>query len=523
VKRASEAISLVGVAAAVAIAIFVNVLAGRHYTRADWTSGKLYTPTKPTLDTLHALDEQVQIWVLLGGGDPMEQSLRHLIASYEAETSKLDVHYIDPDKDALALADVRKRFNVDATPAPDGRMVADAIVIVAKGNRHWFLTPRDMVEVAPGDDVKARPREEQALTSAIRRVVAGDKTKLCFMSGHGERSIDDGSEEGLGLLRDVLDKDNYESVSVDTTPLNAYEPFKGCDVVLVAAPRPQAAHGLGALSDAEVARLRAYLLSGGNMLLAIGAEAREAAPRFSRVLEPFGIALDDLLVIEGDPTLAFPNARGDTFVAIPKTNPITTGLVPTDDMRDVPKVVLDVARPLHHVTSGAAIADLLVTSDSAFAVNEERASEIARSASLDIPDKRGSDRSGPFVLAIASEAPKASASTAGALDARAPAAHGPRVVVVGSSYAFGTSNFRAPLPWHGTAFLMGNAIAWLSAKPAVLDIPDKPTVGAGLRMSTETEGEVRRYVLAYMPITGVVLGVLVALRRRSTEGKKRSK
>jgi hypothetical protein len=502
--------SLVGVAAAVVVAVLVNVIAARHYKRADWTSGKLYTLTQPTLETLHSLDEPVDLWILLGGGDPLEQSLHHLIASYTAETSQLRVHYIDPDKDALALADVRKRFNVEATPAPDGRMVADAIAIVAKGDRHWFLTSHDMVEVSQTDDVRAKPREEQAITGAIRRVIAGDKTKLCFLGGHGERSLEDGSEDGLGALRDILDKDNYACTTVDSTPQNAYEPFKGCDVVLVAAPRPQAAHGLGALSEAEQTRLRTYLMTGGNMLLAIGAEAGEAAPSYAKVLEPFGIGLDDLLVIEADPTLAFPNARGDTFVALPKTNPITTGLVPTDEMRDVPKVVLDVVRPLRHVTSNATVMDLLGTSDRAFAVNEERASEIARSASLDIPDKRGSDRAGPFVLAMASERPKISKDEP----------HGPRVVVFGSSYAFSASSFRAPLPWHGTAFLMGNAIAWLSAKPAVLDIPDKPSVGAGLRMTTATEGEVRRYVLAYMPIVGILLGVLVALRRRSTEGRK---
>jgi len=501
--------SLVGITSAVVIAVLVNVLAARHYTRADWTSGKLYTLTPPTLETLHSLDEPVDLWILLGGGDPLEQSLKHLVAGYTAETSQLRVYYIDPDKDALALADVRKRFNVEAAPSPDGRMVTDAIAIVAKGQRHWFLTAHDMVEVAQGDDVKAKPREEQAITGAIRRVIAGDKTKLCFMSGHGERAIEDGSEDGLGALRDILDKDNYETVSVDTTPQNAYEPFKGCDVLLVAAPRPQAARGLGALTDAEQNRVRTYLLSGGNLLLAIGAEAREAAPGWSKILEPFGIGLDDLLVIEGDPTLAFPNARGDTFVAVPKATAITTGLVPTDEMRDVPKIVLDVARPLRRLSSPATTTDLLATSDHAFAVNEERASEIARSSSLDIPEKRGSDRAGPFVLAMASERPKVSAS----------AAHGPRAVVVGSSYAFATSSFRAPLPWHGTAFLMGNAIAWLSAKPALLDVPDKPSVGAGLRMTTATEGEVRRYVLAYMPITGVLLGVLVALRRRSTEGR----
>jgi hypothetical protein len=506
-----EAASLVGIASAVIVAVLVNVLAARHYTRSDWTSGKLYTLTQPTLQTLHTLDEPVHLWVLLGGGDPMAQSLRHLIASYTAETTKLEVHYIDPDKDALALQDVRKRFKVEAAPAPDGRMVADAIVIVARGDRHWFLTPRDMVEVAEGDDIKAKPREEQAITGAIRRIASGDKTKLCFMTGHGERSIDDGSEEGLGVLRDVLDKDNYESVSVDTTPQNAYEPFKACDAVLVAPPRPQAAHELGALTDAEAIRLRAYLLSGGNLLLAMGAEAGEAAAPFAKVLEPFGIVLDNLLVIEADPTLAFPSARGDTFVAVPKVSPLTTGLVPSDEMRDVPKIVLDVVRPLRRTSATATVTDLIATSEHAFAVNQERASEIARTSSLDIPEKRGVDRLGPFVLAMSSEGTKPTKD----------AVHGPRVVVIGSSYAFATSSFRAPLPWHGTAFFMGNAIAWLASKPALLDVPDKPSVGAGLRMSTEVEGEVRRYVLAYMPLAGVMLGVLVAVRRRSTEGKKR--
>ena len=200
-----------------------------------------------------------------------------------------------------------------------------------------------------------------------------------------------------------------------------YEPFKGCDVVLVAAPRPQAVRGLGALSDAEATRLRAYLLSGGNMVLALGAEAREPAPAFAKVLEPFGIALDDLLVIEAEPTLAVPESRGDTFVVVPKTSPLTMGLVPSDELRDVPKVVLDVARPLRRVSSSATVTDLLATSPLSFAVNEERATVIARTASREIPEREGSDCAGPFVLAMASEGLKATKD----------APHGPRVVVVG--------------------------------------------------------------------------------------------
>ncbi len=494
--------------------VLLNVLLARHYKRWDWTSGKLYTLSGPTLETLHSLPDKVQLWVILGGGDPMEQSLRHLLSSYEGETQKLDVHWVDPDKDVLALQDLRKRFKVETSPAQDGRMVADAIVIVARGDRHWFLTPADMVEVTPGDDTKARPREEQAITGAIRRVVAGERTKLCFLTGHGERSIEDGSDEGLGLLRDVLEKDNYDTEAVDSTPPNAFEPFKGCDVVIVAAPSVRGARSLGPLTDAEATRLRTYLMSGGNMLLTLGAESDDAAGPLGKVLAPFGIGLGDRLVLEPDPKLLIPDSRANTFIATARTHPVTTGLVPTDELRDPPRVVVDTSRPLHHVVdpSGTTASDLLVSSDKSFAVGVDRAGAIARTPPSEVPEKARGDEAGPFVLAMASERPKVSRD----------AAHGPRVVVFGSSSALAMANWRAPLPWRGTAFLVENAVAWLAAKPEVLDIPDKPTVGAGLKMNAAVEGQVQRYVLLYMPLAAFAIALGVGLRRRSTEGKPRN-
>ena len=159
----TQAWSLGGLVAAMAVALFVNVLGARHYKRADWTKNQLYTLTQATQDTLHALPDHVELWVLLGGGDPMEQNIKHLLESYQGETSKLDIHYIDPDKDALALEDVRKRFKIQTGRTEDGRVVADAIMVVVHGDRHWFLTPSDMVEVASAEDVKVKPREEQAI------------------------------------------------------------------------------------------------------------------------------------------------------------------------------------------------------------------------------------------------------------------------------------------------------------------------------------------------------------------------
>ncbi|MEO6419706.1 MAG: hypothetical protein ABIP39_09885, partial [Polyangiaceae bacterium] len=84
---AARSLSLGGVVAAMVVAVVMNVLAARHYRRWDWTSGKLYTLTPATLTTLHDLSEPVELWVMLGGGDPLEQSIKQLLVSYQGETT----------------------------------------------------------------------------------------------------------------------------------------------------------------------------------------------------------------------------------------------------------------------------------------------------------------------------------------------------------------------------------------------------------------------------------------------------
>jgi hypothetical protein len=67
-------------------------------------------------------------------------------------------------------------------------------------------------------------------------------------------------------------------------------------------------------------------------------------------------------------------------------------------------VVFDRNRPTH--STGATLTDLLGMSDRAFAVNEERVSEIARGIARHSGKARhGSQR--PFILAMASEGMKA--------------------------------------------------------------------------------------------------------------------
>jgi hypothetical protein len=501
----AQALQLAGVAAAMVLATVVNVIGARHFKRWDWTTGHRYTLSSATLDTLHELDQRVDLWVIVGPADPVEQSLKQLLASYQAESSRLEVHYIDPDRDAVALVDLQQRFNLGAGRSQDGRVATDAVVIAASGDKHWFLTAQDMFEMA--DDVHVRPREERALTQAVRSVLGGQKAKLCFTVGHGELSIEPAREgSGIGQLANLLEKDNYELASVDATAPESHVPFDGCAVVVIAGPRAPFAKD-------ETNRLRTYLLGGGSLLAAVGpidgnTETGMAPAGLEDALGPFGIALEDDLVHETDAALVIPETHAEAFFVTARPHAVTAALVAAGAEAHPPRTAVFLARSLAHAAADGAVpaADVLVTSAGAFA----KKSIKGAAEWPDVPPRASGDPGGPFVVAMASERAKVGPS----------AAHGPRVVAIGTRYALAEDNWRQPRPMHGAAFFVENALSWLTARPAVLDVPDKPQVAAGMRVSEEGRAQVRNYVLLLMPLAAGLLAIAVWAWRRSSEGEE---
>jgi hypothetical protein len=507
--RATQALQLGGLAAAVVLTAVVNLLAARHFTRWDWTHDRRWSPSPATLETLHALEENVDVWVVAGAGEPVEGSLRQLLTAYRAESSRIVTHWIDPDRDAVQLVDLQRRYGLEAGRADDGRVATDAVVVVASEARHWFLTAQDLYEQS--DEVHVRPREERALTQAIRSVLGGQRSTLCFTVGHGELSLDpDRSDrEGLQLasagLRDLLDKSNYDLRSVDMVGPDAHEPFKGCSVVVIA--------GLQApFSTDEASHLRSWLLQGGNLLATIGpiesqTESGMAGAGLDDALSPFGIALDDDLVHEADPANSIPDTHAEGFFVAAHPHPVTTSLVVGGSDAHPPRTAVFFTRSLRHVfpAGAASAADLLVTTEGAFA----KRSLIGASAWRDAPPRDATDPSGPFVVAMAAERPRVEPS----------APHGPRVVVVGSRFILAGDNWRQPRPLHGAAFLIDSALSWLSARPVLVDVPEKAEIAAGIRISPEARSEVERYVLGYMPLAALLMAASVWAWRRAAENR----
>jgi hypothetical protein len=497
----TRALAVGGVLAAGVIAVCINVLTHRFYKRWDWTSRGLYTLSAPTLETLHALAEPVEVIVFLSASDPLHLSVEFMLSAYGAETKKLRPRYVDPDRSPAEFIATQQEYGIIAGKTEDGRVVTDAAVVIAQGKNHWFITTDDMVVVDEADR-RARPILEQALTEGIRNVLSKEKTLVCFTTGHQEISASDAGARGLAEFRTRIEKDNYSTKTVDLASFDKSETLDGCRVVVVAGPEVP-------VSPSAAGRLEKYFLRGGNLLILAspvvdeGSRMRETG--LERLIGLAGLEFGHDFVLERDPEARMPQGFGETFFAAPVPHAVTGGLVVDDVARYRPLITL--AQSLKRAKDSTAH-PLLTTSQAAFSVQDVRPFiEEGRAV-----EKRQGDASGPFVIAAAAERPILEGSKE---------KHGPRLVVVGTaSVAFGQSWRDATLI--GDRVFTESLLSWLAAKPAIVSVPEKATHPAGISLTEDSLQDVLRYVLLYMPGSALGLGTLLLFRRRSTERKSRA-
>lgn len=485
-----------GAAAALLLLVNVNALGARFYRRWDFTSDRLYTLSVPTRELLASLTEPVDVVVLLSKSDPLQVSVHQMLETYAAATSMLRVRYVDPDRSPAEFLAVQQKYGIQAGRADDGRIVTDAVLVLARGDEaHWFVTADEIVRVDE-DSGRSRPALEQALSSALDNLRRTDKAKICFTTGQREPTLDDAGPEGLSELRQKLLKNNYDVESVDaTSPSGGYS---ACTAVVV--PTPELEFGTD-----DAARLTRYVRDGGNVLLLLGPTLGESArvrpSGLESLLEPCGVRLDRNVVLEQDAERRLPSGSGELFFAKLLPHAVTRGVLHEDDKLSS-RVLIVQARSLE--AEGAAS---LLMESSASAVALDDLTPLRDAAARPAPSATPKS----YGIAAACELPPPAA---------AKTAHGPRVFVTGASNLAWNRNFQDP-SLYGNRRLIENALSWAAARPSMLSVPEKPEREVGLSLSQDSLAEVMRYVLFYMPAAAGLLGAFVLLRRRSSERESR--
>jgi hypothetical protein len=233
-----------------------------------------------------------------------------------------------------------------------------------------------------------------------------------------------------------------------------------------------------------------------------GDDKRVAPSGLERLAELAGIRIAPTIVFENDPSRRLPRGSGEVFFATPVEHAATRGLVLEGGKVEL-RVVVSESRSLELQPNGKA-QPLLKSSPEAFAL-EDVSAVLDGGAPADAPRAER-------VLAMAAELP---------LPAGSKEKHGPRLVVAGSADLPRARSFRDPA-LAGDRLLVENAIAWAAARPAIVNVPEKPARELGLALTEESLGEVIRYVLLYMPGTAALVGLFILLGRRAKEKRSRA-
>ncbi len=156
----------------------VNFLANRYDKSYDTTANKQFSLSDQTIKIVKNLKNDVKLYYF-DDATHFPQA-RDLLDRYSSLSPKLHVDYIDPVKrPQQAKADGYRR---------------DVQILVDSG---------------PKKEEAKSLTEEEVTGALIRSLKTGDRN-ACFVTGSGERSIDDSDRSGYSAVKDALEHSNYK-------------------------------------------------------------------------------------------------------------------------------------------------------------------------------------------------------------------------------------------------------------------------------------------------------------------------
>ncbi len=247
----------------IAVVSGINFLANRYNKSYDATANKQFTLSDQTVKIAKGLQKNVTIsyW-----DQPSKfESARDLLNRYRNLSPKINVQYQDTDK---------KRTQAIAA----GVKTLGTIFVQVGNNRQ-----------------EAKALTEEDITGAMIRALKGGERTTCFVTGSGEHSLTDTDRTGYSALKDLLDKNNYKTDSINL--IEKPEVPKDCTVLVVGGPRRN-------YVQPEVDAIKDYVENGGRALIMLDPPLKFARQETDdnqaliNVLTSWGVTPDRDLVLD---------------------------------------------------------------------------------------------------------------------------------------------------------------------------------------------------------------------------------
>jgi len=233
----------ISVAVFVGVLVMVNIAVWYNPWSIDLTASGRNEVSPDTRRILGRL--QVPVELMQFGRDP-NPLVEQLLRSFERETQRIRVEFVDSDRQA----DLARQYGV----------IRNGAVVVRSGEKFR----------------KVDEPNEQALVTAVLQATTAEDRVVCFVTGHGERGITDTTSAGVATLAATLEASNYKAERISL--LEGDVPSQCAAVIIAGARQPY--------EKAEMDRLQAYGDRWGRVAVLL---EPDPAPSFAEWVRPRGI------------------------------------------------------------------------------------------------------------------------------------------------------------------------------------------------------------------------------------------
>jgi ABC-type uncharacterized transport system involved in gliding motility auxiliary subunit len=449
----------------VAVLAAVNFLANRYDKSYDSTANKQFSLSDQTIKVVKNLKNDVTV-TYFDEATRFPQA-RDLLDRYSNLSPKLHVHYIDPVKKPQQAKAAGFRRDVQ--------------ILVDSGQKKE----------------EAKSLTEEEVTGALIRALKTGERNACFVTGSGERSIDDSDRTGYSAVKDALERSNYKTRSVNLLGTGAQAASKAapgtapaagkievpsdCTLLVVAGPQHE-------YVQPEVDAIKNYVENGGKALflldppLNLGRNPIDENKTLDALLASWGVTPNKDLALDT-------SGIGQIFGLGPEVP-----LVSNYDSHAIVNQMKDVATafPLSRtldVKNGekTTVSKLFETGENSYATGN------LNSGSIRIDPK--TDKKGPLTLAAA-----------GTYNGKTQG----RFVVVGSSMWVGNGFIR----FNGNRDLLLNMVNWLTADEDLISIRPKAPDDRPINISAQKLNLVFWLSVVIFPLGVVGFGMATWWKRR---------
>ncbi len=433
----------------IAALILVNWLGNRYNKPLDTTSNKRFTLSQETKKVVDSLKTDATI-TYIDRPSGFEQA-RALLDRYANLSHKVHVQYVDLVRNPT---------------------VATAFGVRFPGTAYVTIGPRRE---------EAKSITEEGITGAFVKDLKGVR-KVCFVSGSGERQLDDTQGSGLSQFKTLLDRDNYQAQAV--TLIDKTQVPGDCNVLVVAGPKED-------YTSNEVSAIKSYVENGGRAMFLIDPpldfqhEHIGENAGLTGLLASWGVTLDKDLVLEQNPV--------GQIVGVGPEVPLVSNYESQPIVNDLKNhyTGFPVTRSLQVKNSEKTnVEKLFSTSDTAIATNKLNSNEVN--------PEDPSNKKGPFVL-----------GAAGTYNTGKPNDPG-RFVVIGTS---GFLN-NGMLHFQANPDLALNSVNWLASDEDLISIRPKPPEDRRLNVTQRQMNAFGYIVIIAIPLIIILGGISIFLKRR---------